>query len=114
MREATADERVQYAGKGLPVTKMPIFCAPSLYKRVYQQYGINEVTIHYHYLHDDRECVLREITSTREGDAESMALFEFVDDGSMIWLAPDEVWSSPTDGKIYGGYRIESDGPKWL
>ncbi len=116
-RRATAAERRKYAGKGLPVEKMRIFCAPSFYERIWREQGTKGVTIHYRYRHKGRECVLREITSTREGDARSVGLFEF-EDGSMIWLRPEEIhtgqYGGEWDGKVIGGYTIERNGRTWL
>lgn len=114
-RRATAAEGKHYKGKGLPVEKMPIFCSPILYEPIFRQYGkrAKDMTVHFRYRHKGRECQLREVRSKRHGDHESMALFEF-EDGSMLWLGPEEIHVEPGDGKVFGSHRYEMKRRPWL
>lgn len=115
-RPATQPEVCEYKGKGLPIEKLTIFCSPILYEPLYRRYP-KTARIHFRYRHNGRECVMREIRSTHKGDRENAALFEFVDDGDMVWLTPDEVFVKPGDTKVTktsNAHSYMEGGPTWL
>jgi hypothetical protein len=113
-RPATQREVREYKGKGLPIKQLPVFCSPVLFEPLYAHYP-KTARIHFRYHHNGRECVLREIRSTRNGDKRSEALLEFVHGGGMVWLTPDEVCVKPGDGKIHprNVWDYMEGGPTW-